>query len=348
MTILGAAIGIAVYVSITTITGNLQRETQEVMAGYDSDITVQGRTAATPLASRIMQKDYEELKALSGNNITPIVVGSLREGWNPYALIFGTTEKLISRLGLVEGKPLAGSGGEAMIGLLLAQRLGLGVGNMVPLGGKNYRIAGIFSVGSRLLDGAVVTDLREAQGLLGREGQVSLLMVRVKNKEETKRLVEEINTRFPRLKALPTADFVGNIRLFKTFETFARAVSSISFFAACLVVANTLLMAVSERTRELGILMAIGWRPIRIFRMLLAESFALCLSGALAGNGLALLILHELNRSRDVGFGWIPVSISPRTVCASLLISLVIALIAIVWPALVIYRLSPAEALRHE
>ena len=82
--------------------------------------------------------------------------------------------------------------------------------------------------------------------------------------------------------------------------------------------------------------------------MLLAESLTLCLCGALAGNSMALLILKLLNNSEAVGFGWIPVTISQTTFLASLGVTLILALISMIWPAVILYRLSPVEALRHE
>jgi putative ABC transport system permease protein len=115
-----------------------------------------------------------------------------------------------------------------------------------------------------------------------------------------------------------------------------------------LVVTNTLLMAVAERTREIGILMAVGWTPWLVLRMLLAESVLLCLAGTALGNLLGLALLHAVNRMESVGFGWIPVSLSPALVASSFALTLLIALLALAWPAAVLARMQPLSALRHE
>ena len=115
-----------------------------------------------------------------------------------------------------------------------------------------------------------------------------------------------------------------------------------------LVVTNTLLMAVAERTREIGILMAVGWTPWLVLRMLLAESVLLCLAGAALGNVAGLALLHTVNGMETVGFGWIPVSLSPSLVATSFALTLVIALLALAWPAVVLWRMQPLAALRHE
>ena len=348
MTILGAAVGIAIYVAIVAITNNLENETQKMINDYNLDITVQSKGAPSPLHSRIKAKDIAGLQGMPGVRVDPLVIGAIRESWNSYGMIMGIPDSLKSRFGMLEGASPTSGSRNVMIGSILAQKLGLKPGDSIPLGGGSAKVVGIFSMGNRLVDGAVVADLTEAQKQLGKEGQINIALVRIQNKGEVKSVVQEINRRFPTLHSLSNVDFVGNIRLFRTIGTFTKSVAIISFIGSCLVVTNTLLMAVSERTKEVGILMAVGWRPWLVIRMLLAESLTLCLCGALAGNGMALLILKLLNNSEAVGFGWIPVVISQTTFLASIGVTLLLALISIIWPAVILYRLSPVEALRHE
>jgi len=348
MTILGAGVGIAIYVAIVAITNNLEHETEQIINDYNLDITVQSKGAPSPLHSRIKAAEIANLQGFLGFRVDPMVVGGVREEWNSYGMLMGISVSMASRFGLIEGSPPTSGSRDVMVGTILAQKLGLKPGDSLSLGGGSAKVVGIFSMGNRLVDGSVVADLAEAQRLLGREGYINIAMVRISKKEEVKSVVKEINKRFPTLKALTNADFVGNIRLFRTIGTFTKSVAIISFIGSCLVVTNTLLMAVFERTREVGILMAVGWRPWLVIRMLLAESLTLCLCGALAGNSMALLILKLLNNSEAVGFGWIPVTISQTTFLASLGVTLILALISMIWPAVILYRLSPVEALRHE
>jgi len=170
----------------------------------------------------------------------------------------------------------------------------------------------------------------------------------VRDKGSSTRLTREINSRFPQLTAFSGAEFMGNIRLFRTVAAATRTITFIACFGSVMVVANTLLTALAERNREIGILMAIGWGPLLILRQFLVEGLVLCGIGALAGNGVALLILRHLNASRAIGFGWIPMRISPETFFLSCGLALVLAIIALVWPAAVLARFSPAEALRHD
>lgn len=348
MTLLGAAIGIAIYVATAAITDNLEQQTFQAIEGYNTDIAIQSKGAATPIHSSLTSRDLAALREIPGIAVDPLVIGAFREDWNPYAILLGAPAHVMTRFGLIEGSFPAPGARDVMAGSILAQRLGLKVGGMLTLGAEQARVVGIYRIGNRLFDGSLVTDIAEAQRRIGRKDQISLALARVDDAKSLKRTISAINARYPHLNALSTADFVGNIRLFRTVATFSKAIALISFIGSCLVVTNTLLMAVAERTREIGILMAVGWRPRLILGMLTAESLIICFCGALAGNGLALLILRLLNNSKAIGLGWIPVTVPPAAAALSLTVALALGIVAMIWPAIMLSRISPVDAIRHE
>jgi putative ABC transport system permease protein len=161
-------------------------------------------------------------------------------------------------------------------------------------------------------------------------------------------VLERIQGRFPQLSAKPAADFVNQIRLFKTVESVVWVISMISLVTCCVVVMNTFIMVVSERTKEIGILMAVGWSKVRIINVLLSEAAALCLLGSLLGNSLALLYFRILNHLDTIGFGWTPQAIPADILVLSMGASLGAGLLGSLYPAVRASRLSPAAALRSE
>ena len=94
--------------------------------------------------------------------------------------------------------------------------------------------------------------------------------------------------------------------------------------------------------------MTVGWTPWLVLRMLLAESLVLCTAGAVLGNGFALTLLRVVNHLESVGFGWIPVRYPLSLAAMSLVMALAIALVSLLWPAVVVFRMQPLTALRHE
>ncbi len=130
------------------------------------------------------------------------------------------------------------------------------------------------------------------------------------------------------------------------------------FIAMAFGIANVLLMAVYERIREFGVMMALGMKPGRLVAALLAESLLLTLLGVAGGMASGLAGVYALSDGIDLSnfsqglmaFG-IPTRIVPVLPNHDLVIPVVVAVItalgAGVWPALHAVRLNPAEALRH-
>jgi len=110
---------------------------------------------------------------------------------------------------------------------------------------------------------------------------------------------------------------------------------------------NTMIMSVFERTRELGVLRAIGWRGSRILRLIGSEALFLCGLAAVAGTlvgiaaSRAVLLVPSVSAFLEPAY---PLSIFLR----ALLVGVAVALAGAVYPALRAVRLSPLEALRYE
>ncbi|MDZ4675813.1 MAG: FtsX-like permease family protein [Gemmatimonadota bacterium] len=351
LTTLGVAAGIGLFVAVTAITRDIRRQIDGVTGAYGLEVVTYERRSTSPFSSRISTAQMDSLLARYGGAVTPLVLGTHNERWSAYALVIGAPAEFQGRVALIAGERFKPGSGEALIGEIAAQRLGLQSGSALVLDGRRFRLAGVYRTGSRLLDGGVMMDLPEAQAILTREGavqQFTLALFRTEGPADAAALIVELNQRYPRLRAIPGTEFAGAMRLMRVVDAFVRTISVVALLGTCLVVGNALVMSLAERTRELGILMTVGWTPWLVLRMLLAESVVVCAVGALLGNGLALVVLRVLNGIESIGFGWIPVRFPTELAAASVTIALGLALVALVWPAFVVHRIQPLTALRHE
>ncbi len=351
MTVLGIAAGVALFAAVSAITTDLRAQIAGAIEAYHFDVVVHEKRAPSPFSSKITPAQMQALVLDHGDAVAPMVIGSLNEPWNPYALVLGVEPAFASRLALVAGRQAVPGQDEALLGELGAQRLGLAPGARITLGGTPYTVAGIFRTGSRLFDGGVMIATAPAQRLFvpeGSEGHFTLALLRTGDRAATARLIAQVQQRHPALRAIPATEFAGALRLFRVVDAFVGTIAVVALVGTVLVVTNTLLMAVAERTREIGILMAVGWTPWLVLRMLLAESLLLCAAGAALGNALGLALLHTVNGMESVGFGWIPVRLSWPLVASSFGLTGAIALLSLAWPAVVLWRMQPLTALRHE
>jgi len=128
----------------------------------------------------------------------------------------------------------------------------------------------------------------------------------------------------------------------KSLTTLLAAIAGVSLFVGGIGIMNIMLVSVTERTREIGIRMAVGGRKRDILFQFLAESVILSLMGGILGIGLAFLACRVLQAAG------IPTSINPLIVAGSAIFAAFVGVVFGYYPALKAARLYPIDALRYE
>ncbi|MGF1737770.1 ABC transporter permease [Photobacterium satsumensis] len=129
----------------------------------------------------------------------------------------------------------------------------------------------------------------------------------------------------------------------KVFSLLLSGVAAVSLLVGGIGVMNIMLVSVTERTREIGLRMAVGAKPRHILTQFLIESVVLCLLGAFIGIALSLLAVVAL----QFGLGWKMV-VSPMIILVSITATAMIGVGFGFYPAFKASQLDPIEALRHE
>ena len=145
---------------------------------------------------------------------------------------------------------------------------------------------------------------------------------------------------------MTTNKYVSSNTQIQAGQAMAWITSMIALVIGTVGVLNTMFMSVVERTLEIGILRAVGWRPAQ-FRMILVESLLLSMAGAVVGTVGAVLLcrfLGTLPEANGLISGRIPISV----ILEGFMIALAVGFIGGGYPALRGSRLVPTEALRHE
>jgi len=350
-TMLGVALGIALFVSVTSYSSNLKSQLQDAVT-KDFDLIIQSKGASSPIASRLMPSEYRNISTIQGvNDVIPIAIGAIKTKQTPYFLIVGTStlEPLLNSMSLIDGRLFHPDKKEILLGRRALSALNLNINDTIELAEKDeFLITGTFVTGSRLIDKGAVVGLPHAMHLLKRGEDVNLVLIRVAEGHKPGKIKTAITRELPSVSIMKTKDLLSEIRLFQVVESFSLGISAIALIISCIFVVNTLMMSVYERTKEIGILMAIGWSRWMITKTIFAESIILCLIGSILGDIIGYMFIYLFSASGITGLDWTYASLSPATILHSIILALTLGLVGAVYPSIVASRFSPAQAIRYE
>ncbi len=272
------------------------------------------------------------------------------------ALVYGwrADSYELDSLTLLSGRRFRDGQPEVMLGEFLAESLHKKPGDSLPIQGTTFTVTGVYHGGTALEAGAVIMPLDQLQIISSMEGKVTAFHVRLRpappgelQDEYVKSAEAEIEAALPGVRAVPAAQRAANNQLVELAHSVAWGTSSIALLMGILGIANTMAMSVFERTREIGILRALGWKGRHVILLILTEATALGLVGGLLGIAMGwgvLRLLSTLPQTASI----VSASVSPIHLLQSLLIAVASGLVAGAYPAWRGAHLSPVEALRYE
>lgn len=240
--------------------------------------------------------------------------------------------------------------GNAVIGSELARDLGLGVGDKLRLDAGEGReavvdVAGIFELGVRELDSRYVyLDLKQAQTLLDLPGGITVIDTTVAEIFQADRIAERLG----RLTGLRAESWMEtNGQLLNALRSQSLTTEMIRVFVGVSVafgIASVLAVSVVQRTREIGILRAMGSPRGQILRVFLLQGGLLGLFGSACGGGVGWLLVQVFN---TLGPGLFPIPIEGSLIPLAMLIATLTGVLAAALPARRAARYDPAVAIRY-
>ncbi|MBU1912045.1 MAG: ABC transporter permease [Candidatus Omnitrophica bacterium] len=372
LTVSGVAVAVAVLVSLFGFDAGYQKGLDNDInkLGYHLLVTAKGcpYEAATLMLKGGGGLRYMEdsvYKRITSDNridkITPQLVSSVYnqegpEGRGAFTLYMGIEKSYLDLKPWSKFK----SGGwfssnnadEAIMGYEAAEVEQRSVGDQIFIPGaeKVMKIVGIFERTGTQDDGMIFMPLSKAQEIFKLPNKLTGIGIKLKDIRTIGKFEEDLYDE-PGIQIVSLAQVRGTIlNLVSSARAMAGSVALIAIFIAVIGVTNTILMSVFERTKEIGVMKALGASWSDIFKIIWTETILICglggiLGAALAGIGSSL-VEHIIRTVLPYAPAGKLVLIKPSFLVISLLATLVMGLVAGIYPALRASLMKPIEAIR--
>jgi len=353
LTALAVAIGVMTVVTFNVVNHSLRETELAIMQTGRADFTIAQRGVSDLLNSNIDQGTLDRIKAEPDiAAATGVLIGTARlDADNPLFLEIGIRPDELANFGVtvVNGVPFsATSAHEIMLGWRAASNLNKHVGDRIGIDGVGFRVVGVYSTGQALGDAGAMLPLVPFQAAQRQPGELTLVFVRLRSGADLSAVRARIEHDYPQLVTVRTTqDFGRADRSLALIDAADRGSTILAILVGAVIVMTTMTMTFIERTREFGVLAAVGWSGRRILGMVIGEALTIGLLGAMGGVVLSFAATQLIGELPSM-VGILNPVYTAGAFWRALYTAAAMSLLGGLYPAARAARLAPLEALRHE
>jgi len=351
LTLVGISIGIAAVVALVGISRGFERSWETGLKARGTDIVVSkmgsslapkpfsdvvvGRIQAIPNVAAVSSQ-FVELLSIESSELMML---SGRQ-WEGYAW---------QNLKLLSGRlPLTDREMAVVLGRTAAEVLNKKPGDPLQIETIELTVVGIVDGGAVVENGSAILSLPVLQEIMGEQGRVNVIDVRVVpglSEADLKEVCSEIIRLAPDVTAVAASEHLSNSQSFRMVKAMSWGTSLLAVLVGVLGVMNTMLMTVFERKQEISVLLALGWRPGLIVRMILLESALLGFLGGIAGVMIGVGGIRILQNTAAIR-GLLEPDLRAGLLLTSVAIAVIVGVVSGLYPAWRSSRITPALALQ--
>ena len=351
ISIAGIAFSVAAMLTVVTILQGAIGMFSGILSS-DSEIIVFERNVSDLFFSNVPAAAADEIDDWPMVlHADPVLFGIVSSADHPIITCFGVTaaDARIRKATWLEGDRLAFAqhSDDVVLGERAAEFLGARLDDHVPIGHAVFHVIGILKTANGFEDGGVFMPLSSAQGFFHKEGTSSVIIVKLRNKDDAASFKTMVKEKFPNLIGLESAEFTRSYSQFKILKATAWAVGGCGLLLGGLGVANTMIMSVFTRIREIAILRVNGFSHLQVAAMIFGESGVVSLLGAVLGLVTGTCLLFILKQVPAL-HGYVDVTVQPFVLLIVILLALITGIAGALYPAAYAMRIRAVEALRFE
>ena len=368
LTLIGVAIAIAVLYSLLSFNIGYERQLSGEMSSFGVSLLAVPKGCPYEAASLVMhggvipkylnESNLQTIKKTAGVAIaTPILLQQFIDNGTSHVVygIESTDMVNIKPWWKIQGRFFDDDEKNVMvIGHGLAEKMGTSIGDTMPIGSKKemFTVVGILDQTGGQDDEFHYLPISEAQRIFKKEGLINTIAVLVTDPKDVAAISYEIE-KIPDTQVVTMSQISGTImNLVGSARTLLYSLMAVAIVISAFGIMNTLLMSVHERTREFGMMKAIGASGLDIGIMVLIETIIVTTLGGILGIYASFVGSGMIEKFVRTSIPYAPsgslIVIDPILIGECLLFSVVLGLICGLYPAIRSSRLSPMEAIRSE
>ena len=362
----GLLIGVSTVVGLISLVQAMKNDINHKLEMYGANILIVPKTENLSLTyggmslsgvsfdmQEIRQEELEKIKTIkNAANVAavgPMVLGPVTVQGHRMLMagVDFSAAQVLRPWWIVQGKIPEEEAG-VIFGADAARVTGLQHGDTVRFRGRTLPVTGVLEATGSQDDGLVFAPLAIAQGILGKQGRISMAEVAALCSGcPIPEMVHQISAVLPSGNVMAIQQVVkGRMETIDHFQKFSYGVAALVLFVGCLMVLITMMGSVRERTVEIGIFRAMGFRKSHVLQIILLETGIVAagagIAGYFAGLGATRVLLPFFAEGQSQG----AIALDPSMAGTVFLASIVLGLAASLYPALMAARLDPNEALR--
>jgi putative ABC transport system permease protein len=352
LTALGVAFAVGSFIALYGLSNSVYDNAQESLDERGSHLVVSRRGRAELFGGSIGETIGAKIAAIPGvRRVTGELLALAATDRDNHVLAAGWPEDSYfwANIPLVAGRPRApGERKVALVGDGIAESIKAEVGSTITLMGERFRVIGITSYKSVINRNSVTVPLADLQEAMFRPGVVTMFHAQL-DKPNDAAEIDRVRGAIEAdgVLSVSTAEtLLRNDRLIGLLRAVSSAMAWVAMLMGMLMVLNTLLMAVIERTREIGIMSAIGWSPSRIMGVLITEGLVLSAVGGAIGAVLGVLGSQALSAVPAIG-RYVAIRPTGGLIAATVIAAVALGVIGAFYPAWLATRQDPAAALER-
>jgi ABC-type antimicrobial peptide transport system permease subunit len=349
VTMAGIGLAVGLIVALLAMTAGFVVMFSQLTGGKEGDLLAEQARVSDMALSTIDERLAGRIAIQPGvRAVSRLIFGLVSTPKTPYFILFGLDpgEPYAGHVQIREGRAIARSH-EVMLGRFAATGMEKRPGDTLRLGGSSFRVVGIYENGSALEDSGGMVVVKDAQQVFHKPRQVSLLVIHLDDPGRADELAAHLETLFPELLIAKPATFSNRIQDMATAYAVLNTLIGLTLVVGGIVMTNTMLMSVFERTQEIGVLRAVGWHRGRVIRMVVAEALAVSLLSSAVGLLIGVTLNAALTLEPTMGRMLVP-AYTPQLFLQAALLAIALGALGGLYPAWRAARLRPLDALRYE